>query len=189
MKQNIIIAKRCIILAFIFILLLHLLLYSSCSPPSSFAIKESYIVENENESEARKELFIVALRQVGVCTPEDAARVWGKGLITRNAAMQLSVMSKELGEEYLLNLEQTAPNFMVGLSSPWVESFEIDNIAKTTDRDKYIILLRVCTASPSGNEDELKAILTVKRGEDRFWRIEKISMDDALYAYTGFYLQ
>ena len=141
----------------------------------------------ETYFESRSRLQIEALRHIGACTPEGASAVWGKGLKKQNAAMQFSVMTDRLGNEYIENLEVTAPNWVVGLPSPWVGDYKINKTAKTTDDNKVMIVMDIFTAKTEGMVDEYKAILTVVKEDDGYWRIAKISMDEGLYVYTGFY--
>ncbi len=54
-----------------------------------------------NKYEIRSELLMSAMYNVGVCKTEDAAKIWSEGLKMRSAAMQYSVMTKELEEKYI----------------------------------------------------------------------------------------
>lgn len=141
-------------------------------------------MEEINKYEVRSRLLMQAMEEVGVCTPEKAAEVWAKGLITRNAAMQYSVMSEKLKEEYEKQLEENFPNWVTGVSSPWVENYEIVK-TESTDKNTYIFHLRIFTKTSTGPAGEYKAILTVEYGNG-FWRITKISADKELSVYTGF---
>ena len=115
---------------------------------------------------------------------EKAVEVWAKGLITRNAAMQYSVMSGKLKEEYEKQLDENFPNWVTGVSSPWVENYEITKTERT-DENTYIFHLRIFTKTSAGPAGEYKATLTVGY-ENGFWRITKISADKELSVYTGF---
>lgn len=132
--------------------------------------------------EVRSRLLMEAMDNIGVCTPEEAALVWAKGLKKRSAAVQYSVMSEELKKGYAQKLEKTAPNWVTGLSSPWVESFEISGV-ETEGKDRIIKLL-ISTRTSTGPAGDYLAILTVSQ-EGGFWRIKHITADSALYPYTG----
>lgn len=125
-----------------------------------------------------------AVRETRLQEPEEAARVWGEGIVKRNAAMQYLTMSEELGKEYLQNLDVTAPDWVIAAESQAVIEYDITSTAKTTDENKVIIPMKFRTADV---QEDYKAILTVAKGEDGFWRIAKISMGDELYVHTGFY--
>lgn len=53
-------------------------------------------VSDESKYEVRSRLLMEAMDRVGVCSPEEAAKVWAQGLQMRSAAMQYSVMDKAL---------------------------------------------------------------------------------------------
>lgn len=137
-----------------------------------------------NRYEVRSELLMEAVRRVGVCSPEDAARVWADGLKTRSAALQYSVMRLPLQNEYARQLEKTAPNWVTGVSSPWIDGYQIIRVEDPA-QDCRIVKMRFFTETSTGPAGKYEAILTLKR-EDAFWRIAKISMDEGLYPYTGF---
>lgn len=55
--------------------------------------------------------------------PLTAAKTWAEGVKTRNGAMQYAVMSPELRKEKYEEFSQA--NWCPGVSSPWVDSYEI----------------------------------------------------------------
>lgn len=134
--------------------------------------------------EVRSQLLMEAMDQVGVCIPEEAAEVWANGLKTRSAALQYSVMDKELKTEYAKRWEENAPNWVTGVSSPWVTSYQIVRI-DAPEEDSRIIKLIFSTETSTGPAGDYNAILSVIREGD-FWRITEISADKGLYPYTGF---
>jgi len=137
-----------------------------------------------NKFEVRSELLMEAMEQVGVCRPEAAAEVWANGLEARSAALQYAVMDDELRQDFAARWEENAPNWVTGVSSPWVESYEI---VRTTEPSKgsRVIELRFSTATSTGPAGDYNAILTIEQEGD-FWHISKISMDEGLHVYTGF---
>ncbi|MEL7571043.1 MAG: hypothetical protein AAGU14_10875 [Eubacteriaceae bacterium] len=179
-------AKNNWIISFIvFILLLVLLNFAGYV----FNIKYISVVKavsEVNKYEVRSELLMQAMDNVGVCCPEDAAKVWAEGLMIRSAAMQYSSMSVNLKEKYAKELENTFPNWVTGMSSPWISGYELDKIEQT--ENIYIYYLTFSTATSTGPAGNYKATLTVAK-EINFWRIINIKTDKELYPYTGFQSQ
>lgn len=134
--------------------------------------------------QVRSELLMDAMEKVGVCRPEAAAEVWAEGLRRRSAAIQYSVMSEGLRKEYAAQLEESAPNWVTGMSSPWVNSWEIVRTEHPSE-DRRIFWLSVFTISFVGPEEACRAVLTVSKEGD-FWRITGLDTDEGLYGYTGF---
>ena len=141
-------------------------------------------VAEVNKYQVRSELLMDAMNEVGVCSPEGAAEVWAKGLRRRSAALQYSVMSTELKEDYASQLEDSAPNWVAGQSSPWIQSFEIVS-AEQSGEGLYVIELVFSTMTSTGPAGEHRAVLTIARDGD-FWRITKISAEPELYPYTRY---
>jgi hypothetical protein len=143
-------------------------------------------VSEVNKYEVRSELLMQAMDCVGVCCPEDAAKVWAQGLMKRSAAIQYSTMSIKLKEEYAKELEYTFPNWVTGVSSPWISGYEIKSSQQTDNSYIYYLILSTATsAGPAGNYN---AVLIVAK-ENNFWRIINIKTDKELYPYTGFHPQ
>ena len=130
----------------------------------------------------RSELLMDAARYTGVCTPEQAADVWAKGLEQRNAAMQYAVMTDVLKVEYVKQLDALRSNWVTGVSSPWVSDFTIEEVSRS-DGTHAKIGLRVETMTSHSPPEVYHADLRLIR-EDGFWRIEEIRADQELYAYT-----
>ena len=73
---------------------------------------------------------------------------------------------------------------LTGVSSPWVEGYEIME-AKNVDERQYsyrILFSTVTSAGPAGCHE---ARLTVVQ-DGGYWRISKVETDGELDAYTGF---
>jgi len=135
-----------------------------------------------NKYEVRSRLLMEAKDSMGPCLPEGAAQVWAKGLVQRSAALQYAAMNADLKREYARQLETCAPNWVTGLSSPWVESYEIKGV-ESPDDNRRIIRMRFSTMTSTGPAGDYNAVLTVKR-DGGFWRISAISSDEGLYPYT-----
>ena len=137
-----------------------------------------------NKYEVRSQLLMEAMDEVGVSEPQQVPQVWASGLINRSAALQYSVMSDALKLDYAKQLTDSTPNWVTGMSSPWVDRYEI---IETVMPNEYCFIfhLKLYTKTSSGPDGEYGAVLTVAR-EGNFWRIAKLTIDAGLYPYTGF---
>lgn len=133
--------------------------------------------------EVRSRLLMEAMDSVGACDPKTAAEIWASGLVKRSAALQYSVMSKELKAEYARQLENTAPNWVTGISSPWVDSFTLN--IKDTNQNQKIAEIKFFLATSTGPAGEYNATLYLTQNGE-FWRISNLSFDDELFPYIGF---
>ena len=132
----------------------------------------------------QRDLLKDAMNYVGVGSPEKAVEVWSEGLKQRSAAIQYSVMTKELRDIYENDLKQTYPNWVTGISSPWVEGYEIVNEKKVNDKT-HCFEVRYDTATSTGPATPFTVILVVINNND-FWRISKVNGDAISTVYTGF---
>lgn len=155
--------------------------YFNCKYISVFAA-----VAEVDKYEVRNELLMDAMNQVGVNNPESAAKVWANGLKARSAALQYSVLGTKLRQEYAKQLDENYPNWVTGMSSPWVDSYKITDVSAAGD-DRYAIKVSFSTATSAGPAGDYNALLIVAREGD-FWRIADISADKELYPYIGFSL-
>ena len=124
-----------------------------------------------------------AMDYTGVCDPEAAAKLWASGVRKRNAAIQYSVLSKELKVQYAEALETSFPGWVTGVSSPWIQSCEIIKSEKTDEGMFYII--KFYTMTSTGPGEEYIAEVTVEQAGD-FWHITDVETDQGLYIYTGY---
>ena len=145
-----------------------------------------YSKYKRDKCEINNEVLLKTIDTLGVYTPIEAAKIWGTGLKNRNAALQYAVMTDELKEKYRAEIEKNAPNWVTGFSSPWIDSFSILNI-KNTALNIYIIEILFYFSISTDHYGSSKAFLNLSL-EDSFYKINKISMDDFLYPYTGFTL-
>ncbi|HHV51598.1 MAG TPA: hypothetical protein GXX54_07870 [Clostridiales bacterium] len=134
--------------------------------------------------EIRSRLLMEAMDMVGACEPKTAAEIWASGLVKRSAALQYSVMAKELKAEYARQLEETAPNWVTGVSSPWVDSYKILNI-KDSNQNQKTIEIEFALATSTGPAGEYNATLYLTQ-DGEFWRISNLSFDGELFPYIGF---
>lgn len=132
----------------------------------------------------RYELLIKAMDHIGVSSPEAAIEVWVKGLESRNAAIQYSVMSEELKKEYKKHLDQHASNWVTGMSSPSVDSYRIINV-ENQGESKRLYNLAIITVSSTGIGDDTYIVAVTVNREKGFWCITRINSDEGLYPYMG----
>lgn len=142
------------------------------------------VVAEVDKYQVRSSLLTEAMEEVGVCAPEDAAALWAKGLEMRSAALQYAAMGQKLRKDYAHQLEESAPNWVTGESSPWVESWKVEK-SEDLGQGRHAYLLNFSTATSTGPAGDYHALLTVAK-ENGFWRIVSLKADPELYAYTRF---
>jgi len=81
-------------------------------------------------------------------------------------------------------LKENAPNWVTGVSSPWVSGYTVEQVRETAP-DRRLYTLSIETQTSTGPAGEYRAVLSL-REENGFWRIHDISADDELSVYTGF---
>lgn len=145
------------------------------------------VMEQVNNYEVQSKLLKEAMKEVGVSTPLQAADVWAQGLKQRSAALQYAVMGNKLKLEYEEKLKDTAPNWVTGISSPWINNYEIVSAKEITPK-KYEVEILFSTMTSAGPFGDYNAVLTIQQFGD-FWRITDINTVKELDAYTGFYTE
>ncbi len=152
----------------------------------AFDIKSISVFATAKQADAlevKNRLLMDVMQQVGVGTAEDAARLWAQGVKTRSAAMQYASMDSAMKNAYEKHLEKSAPDWITGVSNPWVSEYCIESAEKTGNGQQ--ITLTFSTATSAGATRELRATLMLVC-EDGFWRITAIDMEEDLLPYTGF---
>ena len=104
--------------------------------------------------------------------PLEAVNSWAKGVKTRNGALQYAVMSPELREEYYDELSQ---GWSTGVSSPWVEGFEITERAVENGTYKFDVTFTY-TDSTKNTFTETQFV-TVQKFEEN-WFVADINKVD-----------
>lgn len=132
--------------------------------------------------QVKEAMLMAALDEVGACSAEDAVLLWAKGVKLRNAAMQYAALSRELKRQYSKAWERTAPEWVTGVSSPWISRYEI--VGERREYGVYTYALELTAKTSTGTAGVYAAQLTVEK-DGGFWRITRIDMDEALKAYTG----
>lgn len=134
--------------------------------------------------EIRSDMLMKAMNFVGSCEPDAAAQTWAEGLKQRSAAMQYAVMSKSLKASYAQQLESTYPNWVTGVSSPWIGQYALVS-RQQTDANNYTYRIRFATELSTGPVGNYDAVLTITR-DGGYWRVIQVEADPALDMYTGF---
>lgn len=128
-------------------------------------------------------LFQKAIGEFGALTPEEAALLWGKGVQERNGALQYAVMSDELKKVYKEAMDQNSPSWVTGVSSPWVEKFEIIE-SKKTSKEEYQITLQFSLATAAGSEGKHLTKLYIYK-EGQYWAINNVEADEIMLGLSG----
>jgi hypothetical protein len=155
--------------------LLAVLLLAGCAVPAAV---------REEDDAIKVQLLMDAMDEVGVCRPEQAVDVWARGLMERSAAMQYAVMTGSLREKYVESLAKNVPNWVTGLSSPWVSGYTVEQVREPAP-NRRVYTVSVKTETSTGPAGKYRAVLAL-REKNGFWRISGISADDELSVYTGF---
>ncbi len=177
-------AKRLLSSALIFMVLAVFFLLGIVLLRHDENAKAVFSTWNGNTYQIRSELLMEAMQYVGVCSPEAAASLWAEGLKQRSAALQYAAMSEMLKQEYQKRLETTAPNWVTGISSPWVESYAIVSMKQGSGNSRIAELTFTLLSSDSVAQTYAASLLLAE--ENGFWRVNGITMDEQLYPYTGF---
>ncbi len=143
----------------------------------------SYAAE-PNRYQVRNELLLQALERFGATTPEEAADIWANGVTKRNGAAQYLAMSASLKKKYAAQLEETAPMWVTGVSSPWVSSYWTV-LVQEPQAGQQIRHMMFMTGSSTGRGPTYNVELTLKKFGN-YWRITDVRMDEGFYPYTGF---
>ncbi|HWR24334.1 MAG TPA: hypothetical protein VN366_12730 [Feifaniaceae bacterium] len=143
----------------------------------------TYMAE-PNRYEVRNELLLQAMERFGATAPEEAADIWANGVSMRNGAMQYSAMSAALKKKYAAQLEETAPMWVTGGSSPWISSYWTVWVQEPQE-GRQVRQLMFMTESSAGPGPTYTAALTLVKFGD-YWRITDVKTDEGFCAYTGF---
>lgn len=121
---------------------------------------------------------------VGAVSPEKTIDIWSNGLEKRSAALQYIVMIESLKEKYVKSLEENGYDFWItGVSSPWVEDYEVLKTSKLSD-DSYEYDIKYNTRTSEGSYNFLVTLKLIKEGD--FWKVAEVRGDEDSKAYTGF---
>lgn len=107
-------------------------------------------------------------------TAEDAVNMYAEAVKMRNGAIQYGLMSDELREEKYDEIKELG--FDTGTSSPWVDSYEIENIGDNL----YKIVFYLKTSVPTDLITSTVNVKLIQSGD--YWRISSIEeMSENIY--------
>jgi hypothetical protein len=118
--------------------------------------------------EANLRLFDEALREISPSTPKETALIWAKGIATRNGAMQYSVLSDRLKEEFRKKMEGQI--WVTGTSSPWVIGYALTDTKKVGE--SYEVTVEFSWGTSAGPAGKTQSKLTILK-EGGKWRISE----------------
>ncbi|MDD3570095.1 MAG: hypothetical protein PHY44_03220 [Lachnospiraceae bacterium] len=148
-----------------------------------FDKKDNSISINPSDK-SKIRLLEEATDYVGSVSPEKTIDIWSDGLKKRSAALQYVVMTESLKENYVKSLEENGyDNWITGVSSPWVEDYEVLKTNKLSD-DSYEYDIKYNTKTSEGNYNFLVTLKLTKEGD--FWKVSEVNGDEDSKAYTGF---
>lgn len=103
-------------------------------------------------------------------SPEEAVLKWAEGVKTRNGALQYAVLAPELQEATNIR-----PYMVTGVSSPWVEDYDVEALVQTEDGGSARFRVRYNMWTSSGffgvEEEE---VLVRNYGDPYGWRVAEI---------------
>lgn len=137
-------------------------------------------VNSCNFIKAKADMFQQAIAEFGAISSDDAAFLWAKGVKTRNGALQYAVMDSNLKKIFSENMERDRPSWVTGVSSPWVENFEIVKSEKEDD-STYYITVRFNLATSTGSAGSYDTCLMIVK-DGKYWVIENIVGDPTMGA-------
>ena len=138
-------------------------------------------VNSCNFIKAKADMFQQAIDDFGAISPDEAAFLWAKGVKGRNGALQYAVMDSNLKKAFNDNMEKERPSWVTGVSSPWVEYFEIVKSEKEDD-STYYITVRFDLATSTGSAGSYNTCLLIVK-DGKYWVIEKIAGDSQFGAF------
>ncbi|RXT00625.1 hypothetical protein [Ammoniphilus sp. CFH 90114] len=105
--------------------------------------------------------------------PREVIQTWSHALQQRNGAVQYALLSKELRDPYLLEMEQL--NWVTGVSSPWIQDFSIKEQKKISDqKSEFLISFEVTDSTQVRNTERARITLELRENK---WVITRIELD------------
>lgn len=147
--------------------------------------KEDNSISISNRGDNSKiRLLEEASNYIGAVSQEKTIDIWSNGLKKRSAALQYIVMTESLKEIYVKSLEENGYDFWVtGVSSPWVENYEVLKANKLND-DSYEYEIKYNTKTSEGDYNFFVTLKLIKEGD--FWKVAEVNGDEDSHTYTGF---
>jgi hypothetical protein len=103
-------------------------------------------------------------------SPEEAVLKWAEGVKTRNGALQYAVLAPELQE-----VTNIRPYMVTGVSSPWVEDYDVEALVQTDDgrSARFRVRYNMWTSSGFFGVEE-EEVLVRNYGDRDGWRVAEI---------------
>ncbi|MBE9180293.1 hypothetical protein IQ268_17160 [Oculatella sp. LEGE 06141] len=103
-------------------------------------------IEQMDLSHLDQRLFLLELALVPQ-TPEEAAQRWAEGIKMRNGALQFAILAPALRQS--LEAQYANRYWVTGGSSPWVESYTINQTAASEDSVQFAIRYQLMSSTGS----------------------------------------
>lgn len=120
-----------------------------------------------SETESEKTL---PERDLGLEEPYATVKTWAEGVKTRDGKLQYSIMSQNLKDEYYPIFD--ALGWVTGVSSPWVESYEIAETHMPGDDSYRYKVVFTYTDSTKSCFSEIKYVTV--RNHNNIWLVSSI---------------
>lgn len=85
-------------------------------------INETVNISNKKQLDIEKRLNLLEFALISQ-SPEEVAKSWANGVMTRNGALQYALLSDDFQSKYKADFE--AWDWLTGASSPWIDSYQI----------------------------------------------------------------
>lgn len=127
------------------------------------------------EGDSLKQQVQLLQQAIAPESAEAAVQFWAKAVKERNGAAQYAVFTPELRKQTLAAFEEW--NWVTGLSSPWVDSYEVTKAGETGEA--YTVTFKLKTSTGSAGEGSVK--VGVGQTDDK-WTISGLDAggDDTL---------
>lgn len=125
------------------------------------SVKPAISTQRQTESELRR----ISLLEKALIpqTAQEAALTWGKGVQTRNGALQFAILSPDLQTK--MKADYVAMNWVTGVSSPWVERYKITHQMQQDEGWEFEIEYQMMTSTGSAGTQSDRIRVTQLKGD------------------------
>jgi hypothetical protein len=117
--------------------------------------------------------FQQALDKLGASSPNQAAELWAQGPKTRNGVFQYSVSCDNLKVSIIKKLGKPEESFWnIGVSSPWVEKYEIGEMKKLNSSE-YQATIRYYWTTSTGSAGNTQETLIIRKSGN-VWCVKEV---------------
>jgi hypothetical protein len=117
--------------------------------------------------------FQQALDKLGASSPNQAAELWAQGPKTRNGVFQYSVSCDNLKVSIIKKLGKPEESFWnIGVSSPWVEKYEIGEMKKLNPSE-YQATIRYYWTTSTGSAGNTQETLIIRKSGN-VWCVKEV---------------